>query len=95
MHITKNRFAYDLSSGRAAPPYQAGVERVAIYVRNGIPKHMARQIDAKTWTSKMGRNIDLEHTLHALEGGPSYGHVQKILRRPPTSQATQDARTAP
>ena len=39
----------------AAPPYEQGLERVAIYVLSGIPKHMARQIDATKWTSKMGK----------------------------------------
>jgi hypothetical protein len=65
----------------AQPPHEAGVTRVALYVVNGLAKHAARQIDARTWTSKMGQNIDLEHTLRALEG-PCYGWVTKILKRP-------------
>jgi hypothetical protein len=63
------------------PLHEPNVDRVALYVLNGAPKHAARQIDARIWTSKMGRNIDLEHTLRALEG-PSYGWVRKILKRP-------------
>src|SRR6266511_3603730 len=62
----------------ANPAYEPGVDRIALYVLNGIPKHAARQIDATAWWSKMGRNIDLEHTLRALEG-PYYGRVHKIL----------------
>jgi hypothetical protein len=65
---------------RANPPYEPGVHRIALYVLKGVPKHAATQIDARLWSSKMGNNIDLEHTLRALEG-PSYGWVQKILKR--------------
>src|SRR5712671_513347 len=43
----------------AAPPLESGVDRIALYALNGIPKHAARQIDASTWTSKMGSNIDM------------------------------------
>jgi hypothetical protein len=66
------------------PLYEVAVDRIALYALNGIPKHAARQINATTWTSKMGNDIDLEHTLRGLEG-PCYGHVRKILRRPQPS----------
>ena len=66
----------------ANPLYEPNVHRIALYVLNGIPKHAARQINAQIWTSKMGSNIDLEHTLRALEG-PCYGRVRKILKREP------------
>lgn len=62
------------------PPHEAGVERIAIYAIYGVPKHAARQMNERWWTSKMGANIDLEHTLSALEG-PFYGSVRKILKR--------------
>src|SRR4051794_11368921 len=52
----------------SAPLHEPDTDRVALYAVMGATKHAARQIDAKTWTSKMGQNIDLEHTLRALEG---------------------------
>ena len=65
----------------ANPPHEPGVERVAIYAILDAPKHAAKEVNESWWTSKMGMNIDLEHTLRALEG-PSYGHVRKIPSRP-------------
>jgi hypothetical protein len=63
------------------PAYEPVFDRIAIYALLGDPKHAARQIDARLWTSKMGQNIDIETTLRALEG-PYYGRVVKILKRP-------------
>jgi len=55
-------------------------ERVAIYAREGEVTHAARQLPNGRWTSKLGRNIDIEHTLRGLEG-PTYGSVVRFLRR--------------
>jgi hypothetical protein len=73
------------SSGSSSnPPFEADFDRVAIYALIGAPKHAAKQINARTWSSKIGNNIDIEHTLRGLEG-PFYGNVVKILKRPKTS----------
>ena len=45
-----------------------------------IVKHAARQLTSGRWTSKVGQNIDIEHTLAGLEG-PFYGEVVRILKR--------------
>lgn len=56
-------------------------EKVAIYANKSLQvTHAARQISAGLWTSKLGRNVDVSHTLEALEGG-IYGTVAKILKR--------------
>jgi hypothetical protein len=68
---------------RVNPLLEAGVYRIALYALMGTPKHAAKQIDARTWTSKIGNNVDIEHTLRALEG-PFYGNVVKILKRQKT-----------
>ena len=61
---------------------EPGFEKVAIYVvPNGIPKHAARQLISGRWTSKLGRNVDIEHSLEGLVG-TTYGTVGCILRRP-------------
>ena len=61
---------------------EVGVEKVALYVHpNGKPKHMARQLPKGRWTSKLGRDIDIEHGLEDLTGD-LYGQVVQILKRP-------------
>lgn len=66
---------------RFAPTYEADHVRIALYASSGVPKHAARQISARLWTSKLGRNVDIEHTIRGLEG-PTYGTVRKILKKP-------------
>lgn len=55
-------------------------EKIAIYARSDSPEHVARQKASGIWTSKMGKGIDIEHTLEGLEGD-FYGNVVKIMRR--------------
>lgn len=59
---------------------EVGFEKVAIYALNGVPTHAARLRPDGTWTSKLGRNVDIGHTLSGLEG-PEYGTVEKFMRR--------------
>ena len=58
-----------------------GFEKIALYARENIPKHAARQLKNGRWTSKLGPNIDIEHNLLDLEG-PEYGCVVMFFRRP-------------
>lgn len=56
-------------------------EKVAFYVKDGEPQHVARQLDDGRWISKLGRREDIEHnTLHALEGD-EYGTVEVVMKR--------------
>ncbi len=49
-----------------SPVREPGVEKVAIFVdTKGIPTHAARQLPSGRWTSKLGRNVDVEHELSA------------------------------
>ena len=41
---------------------------VAIYQSGGLPTHAARQLSDGNWTSKLGPNIDITHSLSGLEG---------------------------
>lgn len=60
---------------------EQGFEKIAIYVNNmGQPTHAARQLPSGNWTSKLGRWIDIEHTLSGLTES-EYGSVARILRR--------------
>jgi hypothetical protein len=59
-----------------------GYQKIAIYARDGIPTHTARQLPDGKWTSKLGPNIDIEHdTLDSLNG-PAYGKSAVFMKRP-------------
>jgi hypothetical protein len=58
-----------------------GVEKVALYAKDGVVTHAARQLADGWWTSKLGSNIDMRHRLDAVEG-PTYGRVVQCLARP-------------
>jgi hypothetical protein len=60
--------------------HEAGYEKVALYALEGIPTHAARQLADGRWSSKMGRSVDIAHTLDALDG-PLYGAIIFYLRR--------------
>ena len=65
-------------------------EKVAIYARAGSPKHMARQLEDGTWTSKLGNEHDIYHeTVEGVEGR-TYGMVVQYLRRPRRREATNE-----
>jgi hypothetical protein len=57
-----------------------GYEKIAIYAVSGQVKHAARQLPNGDWTSKLGKGVDLEHELHAIDGD-FYGFpVQFMIR---------------
>jgi hypothetical protein len=62
------------------PELDAALEKVAIYTLAGQPTHAARQLPTGRWTSKCGRNVDLEHDLRELEG-PTYGRATHFMSR--------------
>ncbi|OHB70234.1 MAG: hypothetical protein A2V70_13830 [Planctomycetes bacterium RBG_13_63_9] len=67
------------------PNVEAGYQKIALYAKEGVPTHAARQLSDGRWTSKLGTCEDIDHmTLEALEGG-RYGRVAIILRRWGTS----------
>ena len=59
---------------------EASVEKIAIYAKDGVPTHMARQLPSGDWTSKCGAGEDITHTLVGLEGD-LYGAVSVVMRR--------------
>jgi len=61
--------------------HEPGFEKLALYANSaGRPTHAARQLSNGGWTSKLGSEEDIEHTLEALTG-PLYGAVAQILKR--------------
>lgn len=60
---------------------ERGLEKVALFVRAGVPKHLAKQTTKGKWSSKLGEVEDIEHSLDALDG-PEYGAVHQVYSRP-------------
>ena len=60
--------------------FEAGFEKLALYARDGKPTHAARQQPDGGRTSKLGKHIDIRHTLHGIEG-PAYGQVVRFMKR--------------
>jgi hypothetical protein len=59
-----------------------GFEKIAIFAIGGKPQHAARQLGNGAWTSKLGRDIDIEHP--TVDGVKSqvYGEVVIYMKRP-------------
>jgi hypothetical protein len=60
---------------------EGGYEKIALYAKGDKPTHAARQLTKGLWTSKCGKNVDIEHKLRELEGN-LYGKVVMYFRRP-------------
>ncbi|HEY4329695.1 MAG TPA: hypothetical protein VGN88_08155 [Phycisphaerae bacterium] len=64
-----------------------GVEKIAIYVDGReCPTHVAIQRGSGKWQSKLGGDIDVEHSLESLEstdefGGSLYGKAKYFMSR--------------
>ncbi len=58
-----------------------GFEKIALYARDGLATHAARQVGPGRWTSKLGPLEDVEHSLDGLAGS-AYGSVIQFLKRP-------------
>ncbi len=61
---------------------EEGVDKVAIYARNGLWMHAARQLSTGQWTSKLGPDEDITHPTPESLCGPDYGDVFCVMRRP-------------
>lgn len=54
--------------------------KVAIYEKEGNPTHAARQLESGLWTSKLGREWDVSHTIFSMADG-EYGNVSVYMKR--------------
>ena len=64
----------------ATDQLHAGFEKVAIYALNGEPKHAAKQTLAGKWSSKLGKEVDIEHEWNGLDD-TIYGKIVHVLKR--------------
>jgi len=61
---------------------EKGVEKVSIFVnKDGVPEHVARQLESGIWTSKIGRREDIEHSHLAALEGLEYGKATVVMKR--------------
>lgn len=65
----------------------AGVEKVCLYEKGGIPTHAALQLSTGRWSSKLGPDEDVEHDLGDLEGR-RYGRPAAWFARPVRGSTT-------
>lgn len=65
-----------------------GLEKIALFATGDEFTHVARQLSSGRWTSKLGRDCDIEHELEALVAVRSpmssyrYGRVVAYMQRP-------------
>ena len=60
--------------------YESGYTKVALFVKDNIPKHAAIQLDNTHWESKMGFYEIIKHKLNELEGG-IYGNIIQLYSK--------------
>jgi hypothetical protein len=62
---------------------EEGFEKIAIFVGgNGKATHAARQLSDGKWTSKMGRDHDICHSVVEGVSGAIYGSAAQFMKRP-------------
>lgn len=66
---------------------EPGFEKVALYGSGAYYAHAARQLLSGKWTSKLGREEDIEHDTPADISGGVYGDIMQILKRPAPAKA--------
>lgn len=60
--------------------FEDGYTKVAVFASGSWPTHAARQLQNGNWTSKLGKNIDVEHSIYGIQDG-LYGQVVQFLKR--------------
>jgi len=59
---------------------ETGFAKIALYAKNDVITHAARQLPTGEWTSKLGKHVDLAHKIDELDG-PMYGAVFRIYKK--------------
>ena len=61
---------------------ERGLMKIAIYTKQQQPTHAARQLLDGTWTSKLGKMVDIMHIRLEHVSGLAYGYPYCIMSRP-------------
>lgn len=59
---------------------EKGFTKIALFAKDGLPTHAARQLPNGLWTSKLGILEDVRHTLSAISDG-IYGSVALLFKK--------------
>lgn len=62
--------------------FEPGYEKVALYGAGFLYTHAARQLSTGKWTSKLGKDVDIEHDSPNDLAGRIYGDVIQVMKRP-------------
>ena len=64
--------------------FEEEYKKIALYVKPGTTEctHASRQLRNGKWTSKLGRNHDIQHGTPYTIQGSVYGEVYCIMKRP-------------
>ena len=61
--------------------FEKGYIKIAIFCdKNNEPTHAAKQLENGYWSSKLGENIDVQHTIKSIENG-IYGNVKVFMKK--------------
>jgi hypothetical protein len=61
--------------------YEKGFQKIALYIKDGVPTHAARQLPTGKWTSKLGPDIDIEHDCPEVLNESVYGVASIFMKR--------------
>ncbi len=60
--------------------YESGLDKIAIYEKDNKPTHAAKLLQGDIWSSKLGNDFDVSHTLFSMQDG-FYGNVSVFMKR--------------
>lgn len=61
--------------------FEPSFDKIAIFAKDGLPTHAARQLGPQIWSSKLGTFADISHRLSGVEGD-QYGRSIVVMKRP-------------
>jgi len=63
--------------------FDLSVEKIAIFHKNNVPTHAAKQIANRVWSSKLGQSFDISHEINCLSGADehTYGEIALFMCR--------------
>jgi hypothetical protein len=65
---------------------EAGFEKVALFGTTFLYTHACKQLPSGKWSSKLGRDVDIEHVSPDNVAGGVYGEVVALMKRPRSEQ---------
>ena len=71
------RYGYEICENALK---EKGFTKIALFTKDNVPTHAARQLPNGLWTSKLGILEDVRHTLFAISDG-LYGSVALVLKK--------------